>query len=86
MTKFRKADRGIAAIEMAFVLPLMLLLYFAMLDARSACHAQEQRPVAPLQPRAGPIDEQLVDVMIGHRRPDGVNMRGHAVGTLGIGD
>ena len=29
---FRKAEGGVAAIEMAFILPLMLLLYFGLLD------------------------------------------------------
>ena len=32
LKQFFKADRGIAAIEMAFIMPFMLLIYFGMMD------------------------------------------------------
>ena len=32
LSKFRKAEKGVAAIEMAFIMPFMLLIYFGMMD------------------------------------------------------
>lgn len=33
--RFLRADKGIAAIEMAFIMPFMLLIYFGMMDVTS---------------------------------------------------
>ena len=56
----------------------------AVIDAGAPGHADEHSPIAPCQPLRRPVDEDPVNVELGHRGTDGMDMGCHGAATRGM--